>query len=86
MAKTRIPLNYYELAQRTRDANLDLTVAQLKLSVRTVNCLEEEGIITVRGLLAKKPAELLKIANFGEKTLEEVYCALEQVGFKRHQR
>ncbi|MEM8947328.1 MAG: DNA-directed RNA polymerase subunit alpha C-terminal domain-containing protein, partial [Planctomycetota bacterium] len=27
--------------------------------------------------------DLLSISNFGEKTLEEVYAALEQFGFRR---
>jgi DNA-directed RNA polymerase subunit alpha len=29
---------------------------------------------------------LLSISNFGEKTLEEVYAALERIGFYRPQR
>jgi DNA-directed RNA polymerase subunit alpha len=54
--------------------------------VRTTNCLEERGIFTVRDLLNSTPDQLLSIANFGEKTLEEVYKALESVGFYRPHR
>jgi DNA-directed RNA polymerase subunit alpha len=45
--------------------------------------LEERGIFTVRQLLHANPETLLSIANFGEKTLEEVYLALEQIGYYR---
>ena len=55
-------------------------------SVRTTNCLEERGIFTVRDLLNSTPDQLLGIANFGEKTLEEVYKALEKFGFYRASR
>jgi len=34
-------------------------------------------------LLNTTRAELLSITNFGEKTLDEVYRALERVGFYR---
>jgi len=54
--------------------------------VRTTNCLEEKGIFTVRDLLNTTPEELLSISNFGEKTLEEVYAALEKIGFRRQSR
>jgi hypothetical protein len=47
------------------------------------NCLEEKGIFTVRDLLQSTPDTLLSIANFGEKTLEEVYLALEKIGYNR---
>jgi DNA-directed RNA polymerase subunit alpha len=45
--------------------------------------LEEKGIFTVRDLLNTTKSELLSISNFGEKTLEEVYKALEAIGFCR---
>jgi DNA-directed RNA polymerase subunit alpha len=36
--------------------------------------------------LNSTPEQLLSIANFGEKTLEEVYKALEKFGFYRNSR
>jgi DNA-directed RNA polymerase subunit alpha len=60
-----------------------LSTAEIGLTVRTTNCLEERGIFTVRDLLNTTRAELLSITNFGEKTLDEVYRALERVGFYR---
>lgn len=81
--KTRIPLSQAEEDARMRRERLDLSIAEMGLSVRTTNCLEETGILTVRDLLNATPRRLLKISNFGEKTLDEVYDALEQLGFFR---
>ena len=62
---------------------LEMSTAEIGLSVRTTNCLEEKGIFTVHDLLNCTRADLLSISNFGEKTLEEVYRALEKIGFYR---
>ena len=62
---------------------LEMSTAEIGLSVRTTNCLEERGIFTVNDLLNSTPEDLLSISNFGEKTLEEVYKALEAIGFYR---
>jgi DNA-directed RNA polymerase subunit alpha len=63
-----------------------MSTAEIGLSVRTTNCLEERGIFTVQDLLHCTRDDLLSISNFGEKTLEEVYKALEGVGFYRKSR
>jgi DNA-directed RNA polymerase subunit alpha len=83
VAKTRIPLSAAEERQRDLEIKLDLSTAQIGLTVRTTNCLEERGIFTVRDLLNTPPNELLGITNFGEKTLEEVYQSLAKIGFNR---
>lgn len=80
---TRVRMSEEEIQQRELQKKLDLSTAEIGLLVRTTNCLESEGIFTVRELLHSSPQRLLKIANFGEKTLEEVYLALEKLGFKR---
>jgi DNA-directed RNA polymerase subunit alpha len=64
-------------------AKLDMSTAEIGLTVRTTNCLEEKGIFTVNDLLHCTRDDLLGISNFGEKTLEEVYKALEKIGFAR---
>lgn len=81
--KTRIPLSQAEEQTRLRRERLDWSIAEMELSVRTTNCLEETGILTVRDLLNATPKTLLAISNFGEKTLEEVYEALEKLGYYR---
>jgi len=70
---------------RAKDAveKLEMSTAEIGLSVRTTNCLEERGIFTVNDLLHCTRDDLLSISNFGEKTLDEVYKALEGVGFYR---
>ena len=83
---TRIPLIEAEEQRRSQAERLEMSTAEIGLTVRTTNCLEERGIFTVRDLLNCKPKDLLEISNFGEKTLEEVYSALETVGFYREGR
>lgn len=80
---TRIPLSAISDDKQLLSQRLDMSLAEIGLTVRTTNCLEERGIFTVRDLLNCKPQFLLSISNFGEKTLEEVYKALEGVGFCR---
>jgi len=80
---TRIPLNTTEGQAKNLHDRLEMSTAEIGLSVRTTNCLEEKGIFTVRDLLHCTRDDLLSISNFGEKTLEEVYKALESIGFYR---
>jgi len=82
---TRIPLNQAELANQGMKDRSEMSTAEIGLAVRTTNCLEEKGIFTVSDLLQTKREELLSISNFGEKTLDEVYKALERIGFQRPQ-
>ena len=83
---TRIPISRAEEEARLRAERLEMSIAEMGLSVRTTNCLEETGILTVRDLLQATPKRLLSISNFGEKTLGEVYAALERLGFYRPSR
>ena len=83
MAVTRIPRDKSQERARQLQERLEMSIAELGLPVRTMNCLEEQGIHTVRQLLESDPKRLLGIANFGQKTLEEVYKALERIGFSR---
>ncbi|MDR0391351.1 MAG: hypothetical protein LBH59_05560 [Planctomycetaceae bacterium] len=84
--KTRIPLDKSYIEQKKLAKKLEMSMAEIDLSVRTTNCLDDHGICTVGDLLACSRAELLRISNFGEKTLEEVYRALEKIGFYRADR
>jgi DNA-directed RNA polymerase subunit alpha len=85
-AMTRIPLNRaYERSEDLKD-KLEMSTAEIGLAVRTTNCLEERGVFTVNDLLHCTREDLLSISNFGEKTLEEVYKALESIGFYRRER
>ncbi|MDP6445390.1 MAG: DNA-directed RNA polymerase subunit alpha C-terminal domain-containing protein [Pirellulaceae bacterium] len=83
MARTRVKLSLAEEESRSLQERLEMSTAEIGLSVRTTNCLEERGIFTVRDLLHCTRDDLLGISNFGEKTLEEVFAALEKYGFRR---
>jgi len=80
---TRIPLSTIDTQAKDLKEKLEMSTAEIGLSVRTTNCLEEKGIFTVVDLLNCSHDDLLSISNFGEKTLEEVYKALEGIGFYR---
>lgn len=86
MATTRIRLSQQEEDARLQQERLEMSTAEIGLTVRTTNCLEEKGIFTVRDLLNCTREDLLSISNFGEKTLEEVYKSLEKFGFNRRPR
>jgi DNA-directed RNA polymerase subunit alpha len=83
MSTTRIPLRTSDAKAQDLADKLEMSTAEIGLSVRTTNCLEERGIFTVKDLLHCTRDDLLGISNFGEKTLEEVYKALEGIGFYR---
>jgi DNA-directed RNA polymerase subunit alpha len=83
---TRIPLRTTDTQAKDLADKLEMSTAEIGLSVRTTNCLEERGIFTVEDLLHCTRDDLLSISNFGEKTLEEVYKALESIGFHRQAR
>ena len=69
MAVTRVPLSEAEEQHRERQLKLDMSTAEIGLTVRTTNCLEEKGIFQCpRFAEDPRPAELLSISNFGEKT------------------
>ena len=82
MAVTRVRIPEWAKTQKT-DNRFDLSLSEVDLVVRTVNCLEDHGIFTVADLLNSTPKQLLEIPNLGEKTLETIYSALEKIGFFR---
>lgn len=61
---------------------LDVCVNELELSVRTLHCFKNEGIRTIRDLVTKSGAELLRAPNFGRKSLNEVKEILSVFGLK----
>ena len=52
--------------------NLLKTIEELELSVRSYNCLKNENITYVGDLVIRTEAEMLKTANFGRKSLNEL--------------
>ena len=62
------------------ESKLGMSLAELKLSVRAMNCLEGETIHTVRDLVQRTEDQLLEVRNFGETTLNEVREKLNDLG------
>ena len=54
------------------DEKYDISVEQLDLSVRTMNCLRHAGISTVGEVISKGEKELMELHNFGQKSLTEL--------------
>jgi DNA-directed RNA polymerase subunit alpha len=64
----------------TGNENLDKSVEELELSVRSYNCLKNANIRTIRELVQKSEAEMLKTKNFGRKSLNEIKDILQGMG------
>lgn len=62
--------------------HLDKPVDELELSVRSYNCLRNADIRTVRELVQKTEAEMLKTKNFGRKSLNEIKEILASMGLR----
>src|ERR1700736_527196 len=69
-----------ETVDHELERKLNMSLAELELSVRATNCLESEGITTVRDLVIRTEDELLEVRNFGETTLKEVKGKLQERG------
>jgi DNA-directed RNA polymerase subunit alpha len=63
-----------------RNENLDRSVEELELSVRSYNCLKNANITTIRELVQKTEPEMLKTKNFGRKSLNEIKEILSAMG------
>jgi hypothetical protein len=61
-----------EKAQRRRTSTLSRRVVELELSVRTMQCFKLAEIEYIGDLVQRSEAELLRIQNFGRKSLTEV--------------
>ncbi len=64
------------------ESRLGMLVSDLRLSGRAANCLHEEGIGTIKELVARTREELLEVRNFGETTLQEIEEKLQELGLR----
>jgi DNA-directed RNA polymerase subunit alpha len=69
-----------ESSPSVSNENLDKSVEELELSVRSYNCLKNANIRTLRELVTKTEAEMLKTKNFGRKSLNEIKEILAGMG------
>jgi DNA-directed RNA polymerase subunit alpha len=63
-----------------KNENLNRSVEELELSVRSYNCLKNANIQTIGELVQKSEAEMLKTKNFGRKSLNEIKEILQSMG------
>lgn len=64
--------------EKKDDDILDKSIDELGLSVRSLNCLKRAGKKSLRDLTVSEEAELMKLKNFGQKSLDEVRMILSQ--------
>jgi DNA-directed RNA polymerase subunit alpha len=64
----------------TLNENLFRPVAELELSVRSANCLQNADIKYIGELVQRSEAEMLKTKNFGRKSLNEIKEILREMG------
>jgi DNA-directed RNA polymerase subunit alpha len=63
----------------------DIPVETLNLSVRSFNCLKRAGISKVSELLDLTEDEIMKMRNFGKKSLDEIKQVLTERGLSLRQ-
>jgi DNA-directed RNA polymerase subunit alpha len=78
-----LPESTEEPSERTMDKmgeQLNRSVEELELSVRSYNCLKNANIQTIGELVQKTEAEMLRTKNFGRKSLNEIKEILGTIG------
>jgi len=83
-------INFEELPEATEEPSdrgldrvsdqLNRSVEELELSVRSYNCLKNANIQTIGELVQKTEAEMLRTKNFGRKSLNEIKEILGSMG------
>ena len=77
------PVAYEEAAGagiELRNENLNRSVEELELSVRSYNCLKNANIQSIGELIQKSEQEMLRTKNFGRKSLNEIKEILGTMG------
>lgn len=83
-------INFEELPESTEEPSergmdkmseqLNRSVEELELSVRSYNCLKNANIQTIGELVQKTESEMLRTKNFGRKSLNEIKEILSNMG------
>lgn len=79
-------INHPEQIELTEEdktfASLTQEIENLDFSVRTFNCLRRRGIKTLSQLVQMSVNDILRIRNFGRKSLREVVNKLSDMGYQ----
>ena len=57
-------------------------ISELRLSVRSYNCLKAASINTLGQLLGRTPEQLLRLPNFGQKCISEIREVVQRLGYE----
>ena len=68
--------------EKKEDVNLKTKIVDLDISIRLLNCLKAGNIETLADLISYQKHDLLKIRNFGKRSLTEVEDLLISKGLK----
>ena len=63
-----------------KNNSLNMLIEDLKLSVRSYNCLRRAGINTIEDLTQKTEEDMINMRNLGNKSLVEVTLKLKGLG------
>ena len=63
------------------ESQLDISIEELNLSVRSENSLKKEGIKTLSDLLDMTISSLKNINNLGEKSVQEIIDLIKDMGY-----
>ena len=69
-----------EKEESKKEKELEMSIEELELSVRSFNCLKRAGIATVEDLTNKSETDMLKVRNLGKKSFDEVTAKLHSLG------
>ena len=69
-----------EKEEDQKEINLEKSIDDLELSVRSYNCLKRAAINTVGELTQKSEEDMMKVRNLGKKSLDEVKQKLAELG------
>ena len=76
LKEPQVIIKYVEKTNTEKTSNLPIVYKPVEalgeMSVRTANALHNENIKTVQHLIEKTNSELLRMPNFGRKSLEEL--------------
>lgn len=78
----RLGVSINSIERRLRELTLSASIEDLELSIRSTNCLMNEGIMTISDLLKYSPHDLFKFKNLGKKSLDEIIYALKWRGLR----
>lgn len=79
-------LTAMRLAEEYRKKPLDAPAAMLDLPPRAANCLQYEGITTIRELVQRTEGEMMHLPNCGRTSLEEIKAELAKFGLELKKR